>query len=562
MMIASGSRPGVVAECVRAAVEAPDVRYAVDRMVVRGGRIFGWGWISDRYRAIEAVSLIIEGDAWRSQLSVNYGLARDDVGRALPGFVDAARSGFVATGYTRPGVIRRFAIEARYTDGDKATFDVTSSVESVARGRRRLREIGWILRAVARRARHGDFRGILARARAQNYLAPSLQDDEFARALRSQAVGGERITIMFDHAMGGGANIYRERAIEERVRAGHVVLLCTYNLPTLDYRLALRRNSDGGPVFRVSTFVPLDALIAEGRIAEIVLNSPVSFDEPLVFAEWLTAVRKGHPSVRLTVAVHDYFVACPSFPLLDADGRYCGIPALAQCESCIARHRASYVALTPRTTIAAWRAIWGRCLDAADEVRCFSESTKTLLLRAYPGLDDRTCVSIVPHRVDYMPARLPKIDPSAALTIGVIGHISEQKGAGIVREIVARLDRERRDARVVVIGTLDARVGSPRLSVTGTYRRDDLVDLLEAHGINMLLFPSICAETFSYVIEEATRLRLPIVAFDIGAPGDRLRGNPDARLCATVSADEAFDALVAFHRERGVALESATSAAG
>jgi len=63
-MIASGSRRGVVAECVRAVVEAPDVRYAIDRMVVRGGRIFGWGWISDRCRAIDAVSLIVESDAW------------------------------------------------------------------------------------------------------------------------------------------------------------------------------------------------------------------------------------------------------------------------------------------------------------------------------------------------------------------------------------------------------------------------------------------------------------------------------------------------------------------
>ena len=39
------------------------------------------------------------------------------------------------------------------------------------------------------------------------------------------------------------------------------------------------------PVYRVSTFVLFDPLIAEGRIGEIVLNSPVSFDEPRVFAE-------------------------------------------------------------------------------------------------------------------------------------------------------------------------------------------------------------------------------------------------------------------------------------
>jgi len=368
---------------------------------------------------------------------------------------------------------------------------------------------------------------------------------------------------MFDHNMGGGANVYREQAIDERLGAGRVVLLCTYNLSTLDYRLALRRSglrtaeSDATPasrgrdepIYRMSSFFPLGELLADAAVDEIFLNSAVSFDEPLVFAEWLSSVRARHPSLRLIVGVHDYFVACPSFPLLDADGRYCGIPALAQCEACITRHRASYVALTPPTAIAPWRAIWRRCLEAADEVRCFSESTRNLLLRAYPTLD-RGRLRVVPHRVDFVPARLPRIDAAGPLAIGVIGHISEQKGARIVRDIVARLDSERSDARVVVIGTLDTRVASPRLRVNGPYRRDDLVDLVEAHAINMLLFPSICPETFSYAVEEAMRMRLPIVAFDLGAPGERLRRYADARLCASVSAACALDTLVAFHRER------------
>ena len=36
--------------------------------------------------------------------------------------------------------------------------------------------------------------------------------------------------------------------------------------------------------------------------------------------------------------------------------------------------------------------------------------------------------------------------------------------------------------------------------------------------------------------EEMIRLELPIVAFDLGAPGERLRGYRNARLCAEVSA--------------------------
>jgi glycosyltransferase involved in cell wall biosynthesis len=142
--------------------------------------------------------------------------------------------------------------------------------------------------------------------------------------------------------------------------------------------------------------------------------------------------------------------------------------------------------------------------------------------------------------------------------IGIAGHISAQKGAGIVKDVLARIERDHPDARVVVIGTLDLVQTSPGLRVTGPYRRDDLPALIEAHGINMFLFPSICPETFSYAIEELLVLGMPIVAFDLGAPGDRLRGCDNARLCATIDAGAALAAMLEFHhqlatREKAVA---------
>ena len=195
-----------------------------------------------------------------------------------------------------------------------------------------------------------------------------------------------------------------------------------------------------------------------------------------------------------------------------------------------------------------WRALWGRCLAAADEVRCFSDSTRRLLLRAYPNLAaDR--ISVIPHQVDFVPSRLPAVDHSGPLVVGVIGQISEQKGALVVKEMLDMIDREHLDIRVVVIGALDVPVKSERLRVTGPYRHDELVGLIEANGINLLLFPSVCPETFSYVTEEMIRLELPIVAFDLGAPGDRLRGYGKARLCEEINARSALATLVEFHAQ-------------
>jgi glycosyltransferase involved in cell wall biosynthesis len=151
--------------------------------------------------------------------------------------------------------------------------------------------------------------------------------------------------------------------------------------------------------------------------------------------------------------------------------------------------------------------------------------------------------------VDYLPARTPRLNHGAALTIGIIGQISVQKGALVVRELLARIDRERPDVRVVVIGSLDVPIASDRLRITGTYRHEDLVDLIEANGINLCFFPSICPETFSYVTEEMILLGLPIVAFDLGAPGERLRTYGNARLCSETSARCALATLIEFHEE-------------
>ena len=53
------------------------------------------------------------------------------------------------------------------------------------------------------------------------------------------------------------------------------------------------------------------------------------------------------------------------------------------------------------------------------------------------------------------------------------------------------------------------------------------------------------------------QLRLPIVAFELGAPVERLRAYPKARLVREVSACAALETLVRFHRDLALAEASA-----
>ena len=523
------------------------MRHSIDRLVVGGRRLFGWGWAADADRVVESVHLVVRGEGWERRITGGFGLARADVGASFPQLVNAGSSGFVVTGFLPEGAVREVWLELQAEGGETGRFDVTKFVEARARERRRTRLAAWVAHAVWRRLKRGDFAGIVRRARAQSYAAPSLDDLGIVSELLPALKRRRGVCIVFDHNMGGGANHYCRTVVDARVANGDAVVLCTYNLPMLEYRLHLFEPGAEPRVFRISTFLVLERLLEKVQDAELFVNSPVSFDEPLVLAEWLARMRSDFPRSRLTITAHDHFAICPSFVLLNAEGRYCGIPEPSECARCLKCHEASYVALAPPTEIGPWRALWGRCLQTADEVRCFSESTREHLLRAYPALATGR-ITVVPHKPDYVPPRLPRVDRRAPLVVGVMGEISPQKGAAIVQGIVERIDRERLDIRVVVLGTLNVAHRSERLRVTGAYRREDLVDLVESHGVNMFLFPSIWPETFSYVVAEMIALGLPIVAFDLGAPAERLREYPKARLAPEVSAESALATLVDLHR--------------
>lgn len=524
-----------------------DLRFDLDRLVVSGKRVFGWGWIADRERAIREVHLQIDAGSWRKRLATSFGLAREDVAQALPGYVSAARSGFVVTGYVPDASVGKVSLEVTFEDGATTTIECGSVAEMRA-GKRPVPTMQRLIRSAWRGMKARDFSGLTRLRDRSGIGVKSIEDGTGTEPLSRGLREAKAVRVIFDHDMGGGANHYRRSLIAAWLAVGDTVLLCTFHLATLDYRLRLFTPGGSETEFRASSFLALEGLVEKIPLAEMFVNSPVSFDEPLMLADWLARMRAAHPHARLTVSAHDYFAVCPSFVLLNAEGRYCGIPDLDECARCLAKHEGAHVAFSPPTEIGPWRSAWRRCLEAADEVRCFSESTRHHLMRAFPALAPGK-ITLVPHERDYFPARLPRVDHRAPLVIGVMGTISVQKGASIVAAMLQILARSHPNVRMVVLGTLDAAVSSRQLKVAGAYKRDDLPALIEQHGINMLLFASVWPETYSYVVDEMMALAMPIVAFDLGAPAERLRGCPLARLASTVNAEAALEAVLRFHDE-------------
>ena len=354
------------------------------------------------------------------------------------------------------------------------------------------------------------------------------------------------VTLLLDHDLGGGAALYARRIVEREISEGRVAIRLFYSLQARRYGWEI---SAPGHQERLYTTGPdpLGDILEHRLISRLVVNGLVSTPDPLgllALATW--AAREWGLPVRLPL--HDYYPLCPSYPLLNQYGVYCGVPPLETCAPCLAANPASYFHVVPKVPVGPWRAAWGALLDAAEEVTVFSRASRGILRRAYPDLPEEK-IALVPHDLGHLPARPIRTDPGGGLHIGVLGHITHMKGAAIVRAMAEHIERHGIPARITVFGTLEADPTLRCLDVTGPYALEQLPGLIEASGANLFFLPSIWPETFSFVTHELMAMGLPVAAFELGAPAESLGGYPLGRLIGRVDPLIALEELLRFHQD-------------
>jgi len=361
----------------------------------------------------------------------------------------------------------------------------------------------------------------------------------FKHLLRRARARGA-LHLVFDHRMGGGSNIFRDQWIAQRIATPAAsVLLVTIGRDDRQVECLLYRQR---PLrHRPASVTALMDLLGDCAFDEIVINDLVTWPDPIGV---MAAIRQlaTRQQLPITVLFHDHFFLCPSWSLLNYQERYCGLPELRDCNHCLKHHGDRFVKESDITDMPAWRQACAGFLGQAREIVCFSNYTAALVRKAFPGL--ALNIVVTPHELLHVPTALPQPDLRKPLCIGVLGNIGFHKGARIVEELAELIDRENIDARIVVIGRYSRPVRS-RIHVHGKYERAELPRLIDDYGINVFFFPSIWPETFSYVCAEIMALRMPLVAFDLGAPAERMRDYPLGRLVAQVDAAAGLRGIVA-----------------
>lgn len=521
------------------------VGYSFDSLAFRNGRVFGWGWYLSADAAAARIELVIEHALGvPTRITCQRSGHRPDLQAAYPDIPHAAGGGFLLQGRLPPAapgdrcwleiLLQNDAIERlelpgfpdRYLDINQGPGAQLLSRRAIALAMLRRGEVG----ALAKRGLNALGNRVEAYRRRRRATAP-------------QPLRGAADVIVFDHAMGGGANHFRDEAVAAMLAEGKRVLQVTPHLPSLSYDTT--RIEGAGPHVTVRHDTLAGCLAALPTGASIVVNDLVSFDDPLQVLEWIERSRATGGG-ELDFYLHDYFSICPSWTLTNERHRFCGIPEPSVCAACLPRNDAAFLSLLPQLDIPQWRTHWLRFLQSADRITAFSEASLRLLRDAYPELPgDRLRVRA--HDTSYLAKTQARPSTAPELVVGVVGAINVYKGAEMVAEMVRLIEAESLPMRIVVIGSIDGVAPSPSLSVTGRYKYADLPAILEQQRVSLCFLPSICHETFSYVTSELLAMGMPLASFDLGAPAERIRASDLGCIIPEVDAAIAIDSLFRFH---------------
>lgn len=526
------------------------VKYGIDTMVVRRNRIFGFGWVFHPSRKIvSAVIILTLDDDQTTSMPLSYGKEREDVATAFPGNEMARGSGFVLYGAWKGAGVSKAYIEVSTNDGTIFRLNVPLTrfdrhPQTLQPIMNRFQLYGLLAKRVWTLAANMKFSELSEKVKRYLHVSTEACSD-LPRTIYEHAVksGSGKTLIVIDHDLGGGANCYRQDIIQKYLSSGHCVLLLTYHVLSLQYAIELHTPS----AKHRYTLNGLDVLLKIDEIlpvSRIFYNTAVSFERPEDIPVLLTTLSRGH-NIPLTLAVHDYFMVCPSQFLLNHEGDFCGIPDLSVCSACLPHNTESFASLFESSDIFLWRKRWQQCLTSADEILCFSNSSADLLKRAYPSIKE-SLFQICPHRLK-ISLRQPEVSLHDKLNIGVPGNINIHKGAKVIQDMSYTIRKKCLPVSITVIGTLELPCASEIVSVTGPYEAGNLPERIEKTKVNILFVPSVCPETFSYVTQELIDMKVPVVCFDLGAPAERIREYPLGLVIPIGPPGEIIKAIQTFH---------------
>lgn len=221
-----------------------------------------------------------------------------------------------------------------------------------------------------------------------------------------------------------------------------------------------------------------------------------------------TIQRSGIPCV---FTAHDYYMFCPQVNLLK-NGVFCGGDA-AQCADCPA---------CTDVQIADWRKQMGEALSHLQAVVVPDESVQGWFQKMFPGLP----VEVHEHGMAIPPEGSSPVQGAVPagtepFSVAFVGNVARHKGSARIAEVIeqggAQIDWH-------VFGNVEDKAFRPKHAhLHGPYQGAEIIRLLREQHIQLVCFLPVWPETYSYVLTECWLAGVPVLAYDLGAVGNRIR---------------------------------------
>lgn len=343
----------------------------------------------------------------------------------------------------------------------------------------------------------------------------------FDRPLTPPATG--KPVLIVTHDLGGGAEKYAIMLRESLVKSGVPVVVLkntVFNAKPVYYTATVYDGHRRQTRYYSSLKSWIDNTV-NVKFETVYCNSLIKFDEQY---QWLDYLKTFDDPV---LPVHDFYSLCPSCNLLDYQNQYCGFRH--DCDVCI-RKNCSYYDID----IHLWRSKWGQLIHAMRRIICFSESSKEIFCTKYP--EARGKIKLIPHSMDYFKVPEPITLSRAPMRLAIIGNISSPaKGSLIVEELARKMAPE----PLIVLGEYCGKA-EKNIIYTGRFTWDTLPGRMLKYKINIVLLPTVCPETFSYLTSEIISAQYPLVCFNLDTQAEKVRAYHLGATCDVIDAGHMY----------------------
>ena len=221
-------------------------------------------------------------------------------------------------------------------------------------------------------------------------------------------------------------------------------------------------------------------------------------------------------NIKTIITLHDLYMKCPSVNMVYKD-KYCELSGDKDCAKCL--RSKMYI---ENNIIGNWQKTCRNVLGKFDKIIVPSENTKKQYEDVYKDLK----VDVIEHGVDRVEVKDRNIGKKKTFDIAFVGAMAPHKGSNILKRIIKQSNNPK--IKIHLFGKSEdeeLRKNKSNYINHGAYVRGELPKLLVDNNIDLVCILTNWPETYSYTLTECYMAQIPILTFDMGAVGDRVKND-------------------------------------